>query len=136
VDMAARSAGGRSASGRYKKHDTARLVFIKSVAMPALRLGKRIPAADWHRLFLPGDDEVSGADKAFCALCIIGPMARELALDGNVSKLLRLWWVALPFFCVSSTLKLSAGAHRILTRRHDAVRVAMALRVCECQPSR
>lgn len=64
VDMAARSAGGRSASGRYKKHDTARMVYIKSVAMPALRLGKRIPAADWRRLFVPGDDEISGADKA------------------------------------------------------------------------
>ena len=62
--MASRSAGGREASGRYKRHDTARKVFIDTVAMPGLRLGKRIPAADWRRLFLPGDDEISGPDKA------------------------------------------------------------------------
>ena len=64
VDMASRSAGGKSASGRYKKHDTARKVFIQTVAMPSLRLGKRIAAADWRCLFLPGDDEIEGADKA------------------------------------------------------------------------
>ena len=39
VDMATRSAGGREASGRYKKHDTARKVYIDTVAMPSLRLG-------------------------------------------------------------------------------------------------
>ena len=35
LDMAARSAGGRSASGRYKRHDTARKHYIASVAMPS-----------------------------------------------------------------------------------------------------
>mmetsp|Transcript_11723 Transcript_11723/g.37432 ORF Transcript_11723/g.37432 Transcript_11723/m.37432 type:complete len:243 (-) Transcript_11723:36-764(-) len=64
VDMATRSAGGREASGRYKKHDTARKVYIDTVAMPSLRLGKRIDDDDWRRLFLPGDDEIAGADKA------------------------------------------------------------------------
>jgi hypothetical protein len=63
LDMAARSAGGKQASGRYKKHDTARKVFIETVAIPSLRLGKRVEAADWRRLFLPGDDEIGGADK-------------------------------------------------------------------------
>jgi len=63
LTMAARSASGRDASGRYKRHDTARKVYINTVAMPGLRLGKRIPSADWRRLFLPGDDEISGPDK-------------------------------------------------------------------------
>ena len=64
LDMAARQAKGRATSGRYKKHDTARKNFIETVALPALRLGKRIDAADWRRLFLPGDDEIHGPDKA------------------------------------------------------------------------
>lgn len=64
LDMAARSAGGKETSGQYKKHDTARKVFIETVALPSLRMGKRIDAADWRRLFLPGDDEISGPDKA------------------------------------------------------------------------
>lgn len=63
LDMAARSAGGKQASGRYKKHDTARKVFLETVAIPSLRLGKRVGAADWRRLFLPGDDEIGGTDK-------------------------------------------------------------------------
>ena len=56
TDMAQRSAGGRAASGRYKKHDTARKIFIETVGMPSLRMGKRIAAADWRRLFLPRVD--------------------------------------------------------------------------------
>ena len=40
--MGERSAGGRDAPGRYKRHDTARKVFIDTVAMPGLRLGKRV----------------------------------------------------------------------------------------------
>ena len=63
LDMARRSAGGKQASGRYKKHDSARKVFIQMVAMPSLRMGKRIDADDWRRLFLPGDDEIASADK-------------------------------------------------------------------------
>jgi hypothetical protein len=63
LDMAARSAGGKQTSGRYKKHDTARKVFVETVAIPSLRLGKRVDAADWRRLFLPGDDDIHGVDK-------------------------------------------------------------------------
>ena len=39
VTMAERQAGGRETSGRYKRHDTARRIFINVVAMPSLRLG-------------------------------------------------------------------------------------------------
>ena len=66
LDMAARSAGGRRASGRYKAYDTARLLYIKTVAFPSLRLGKRIDAEDWRLLFLPitsRDDNGSASDK-------------------------------------------------------------------------
>ena len=67
ADMAARSAGGKSASGRYKKYDTARLKYINTVALPSLRLGKRIDAEDWRLLFLPitcPEDRGSTSDKA------------------------------------------------------------------------
>ena len=64
IDMATRQAAGRTTSGRYKKHDTARKVFIDTVAMPGLRLGKRVDPDDWRKLFLPGDDEIAGAEKA------------------------------------------------------------------------
>ena len=66
LDMAARSAGGRRASGRYKAYDTARLLYIKTVAFPSLRLGKRIDTEDWRLLFLPitsRDDNGSASDK-------------------------------------------------------------------------
>ena len=63
IVMAERQAGGREAGGRYKRHDTARKVYIDTVAMPSLRRGKRIPAADWRCLFLPGDDEIAGSEK-------------------------------------------------------------------------
>lgn len=36
--IAKRSAGGRAVSGRYNKHDTARLRFIRSIALPGIRL--------------------------------------------------------------------------------------------------
>ena len=67
ADMAARSAGRKSASGRYKKYDTARLKYINTVALPSLRLGKRIDAEDWRLLFLPitcPEDRGSTSDKA------------------------------------------------------------------------
>ena len=66
LDMAARQAGGRPASGRYKAYDTARLLYIKTVAFPSLRLGKRIDTEDWRLLFLPitsRDDNGSASDK-------------------------------------------------------------------------
>ena len=65
LTMASRQAGGKDAPGRYKRHDTARKVYIDCVAMPNLRRGKRIPPADWRCLFLPAEDEIgNGADKA------------------------------------------------------------------------
>ena len=66
LDMAARQAGGKCASGRYKAYDTARLLYIKTVAFPSLRLGKRIDTEDWRLLFLPitsRDDNGSASDK-------------------------------------------------------------------------
>ena len=66
LDMAARQAGGRPASGRYKAYDTARLLYIKTVAFPSLRLGKRIDTEEWRLLFLPitsRDDNGSASDK-------------------------------------------------------------------------
>ncbi len=45
ADMAARSAGGKSASGRYKKYDTARLQYSTAVAFPTRQFGTRIDAA-------------------------------------------------------------------------------------------
>ena len=64
VTMASRQASGKSTSGRYKKHDSARKVFIDTIAVPSLRRGKRIPAADWKRLFGPGPDEITGPEAA------------------------------------------------------------------------
>ena len=54
LDMKARSANGKEASGRYKKHDTARLSYINTVALPGLRWGKLPPLQDMKMLFLPG----------------------------------------------------------------------------------
>ena len=64
LDMAARSAGGRRASGRYKAYDTARLLYIKTVAFPSLRLGKRIDTEDWRLLFLPSPTATTTAVQA------------------------------------------------------------------------
>ena len=63
LEMSARSANGKAASGRYKKHDTARLSYINTVALPGLRWGKLPPEADWRMLFLPGDIDITGPDK-------------------------------------------------------------------------
>ena len=48
---------------RYRKHDTARRVYIDTVAMPALRLGKLPPPDDWRMLFLPGDGDTHAPDR-------------------------------------------------------------------------
>jgi hypothetical protein len=39
VDMAARSAGGKDASGRYKKHDTARKIYMQPERLCAAAAG-------------------------------------------------------------------------------------------------
>ena len=46
VDMSRRQAGGASKGGRYNKHDTARLRFIRDKALMGLRLGILVPDAD------------------------------------------------------------------------------------------
>ena len=75
LDMAKRSAGGKPTSGRYKKYDSTRLLFLNTIAFPSLRLGKRIDPKDWRLLFLPitsRDDPGTCADKdeldRWCAL--------------------------------------------------------------------
>ena len=75
LEMRARSAGGKAASGRYKRHDTTRLSYVNSVALPGLRWGKLPPEADWRMLFLPGDDDIKGADKASCPLPSHDPLS-------------------------------------------------------------
>ena len=46
VDIARRQAGGASKGGRYNKHDTARLRFIRDTALKGLRLGMLVPDED------------------------------------------------------------------------------------------
>ena len=52
VDMAARSSGGKSASGRYRAYDSAQLLYSTAVAFPTRQFGTRIDAEDW-RLSIP-----------------------------------------------------------------------------------
>ena len=66
LDMAKRSAGGKAASGRYRKYDSTRLLFLHTCAFTSLRLGKRIDEKDRCLLFLPitsRDDSGTCADK-------------------------------------------------------------------------
>ena len=51
--IAKRSAGGRAVSGRYNKHDTARL-FIRSIALPGIRFGQLVPDDDMQMLCVSG----------------------------------------------------------------------------------
>ena len=48
-------------SGRYNKHDTARLRFIKDTAFPGLRFGKMVQERDMAMLRLPPTSELAGA---------------------------------------------------------------------------
>ena len=52
VDMAARSSGGKSASGRYRAYDSAQRLYSTAVAFPTRQFGTRIDAEDW-RLSIP-----------------------------------------------------------------------------------
>ena len=60
--IAKRSAGGRAVQGRYNKHDTARLRFIRSVALPGIRFGKLVPEEDMRMLRLGPKSELRGAN--------------------------------------------------------------------------
>lgn len=56
----ARQAGGRAASGRLKKHDSARLKCLQREVYPDLRIGKMPTELVWKMLWLPGPLEISG----------------------------------------------------------------------------
>ena len=62
--IAKRSAGGRAVSGRYNKHDTARLRYIRSIALPGIRFGKLVPDDDMRMLRLGPKHSLHGADLA------------------------------------------------------------------------
>ena len=65
VDMHERQARGASKGGRYNKHDTARLRFIRDKAFMSLRLGMLIPDADLKMLRLEPQEDLrrrGGAD--------------------------------------------------------------------------
>ncbi len=63
IAIARRAHGGADVQGRYKRHDTARKVFIETVALPDLRLGKLPTADDERMLFAPADDDVDGEQR-------------------------------------------------------------------------
>ena len=48
--------------GGYNKHDTARLRFVKDIALCGLRFGKLVPADDLRMLRLPPMSELVGPD--------------------------------------------------------------------------
>ena len=65
LELARRSAGGANKGGRYNKHDTARLRFIRDKALMGLRLGILVPEQDLKMIRLPPQDELKqrgGAD--------------------------------------------------------------------------
>ena len=62
--IAKRSAGGRAVSGRYNKHDTARLRFIRSIALPGIRFGQLVPDDDMRMLRLGPMNVLHGVDLA------------------------------------------------------------------------
>ena len=65
VDIARRQAGGASTGGRYNKHDTARLRFVRDKALVDVRRGKLVDASDLRMLRLPPQEELrqrGGAD--------------------------------------------------------------------------
>ena len=67
VQLSRRQAGGGNKSGRYNKHDTARLRFIRDRAFQGLRLGILVPEADLRMLRLPPQEALrraGGADWA------------------------------------------------------------------------
>ena len=60
--IAKRSAGGRAVSGRYNKHDTARLRYIRSIALTGIRFGKLVPDDNMRMLRLGPKASLRGAD--------------------------------------------------------------------------
>ena len=64
LDLARRSAGGAAKGGRYDKHDTARLRFIRDKALMGLRLGILVPETDLAMIRLPPKAELRAAGGA------------------------------------------------------------------------
>ena len=61
AELSSRQAGGSAKGGRYTKPDTARLRYIKTIALPGLRFGKMPPSADHQILYAdPSDESVPG----------------------------------------------------------------------------
>ena len=54
----------RNRGGRHDKHDTARLRYIKDIALRGLRFGKMVPPVDVNMIRLPPKAELRGADLA------------------------------------------------------------------------
>ena len=52
----------RNKGGRYNKHDQARILFIKSVALRGLRFGKLVPPSDINMIRLAPKHELSGTN--------------------------------------------------------------------------
>ena len=67
LDLKERQAGGAAKGGRYNKHDTARLRFIRDKALHGVRWGMLVPEADLRMLRMPPQEELrqrGGADLA------------------------------------------------------------------------
>ena len=65
VDISRRQAGGASKGGRYNKHATARLRFVRDKVLMGLRLGILVPDADLRMLRLEPQEQLrqrGGAD--------------------------------------------------------------------------
>ena len=67
--------------GRYNKHDTARLRFIKDTAFPGVRFGKKVQERDMAMLRLPPTSELGGA-----ALAEMDESSRRHAPDPRSSN--------------------------------------------------
>ena len=52
----------RNKGGRYVKHDQARLLFIRYIALRGLRFGKLVPSPDLNMIRLAPRHELSGAE--------------------------------------------------------------------------
>ena len=81
VELSRRQAGGSSKGGRYNKHDTARLRFIKDTAFLGLRFGKVVPERDMLMLRMPPMSDLAGT-----ALTEMNEWSRRHAPDPRSSN--------------------------------------------------
>ena len=64
AELSSRQAGGSKKGGRYNKPDTARLRYIKTIALPGLRFGKMPPSIEHNILYAdPSDESLPGYAK-------------------------------------------------------------------------